>query len=164
MLATERVECQRMCRGISPPERGREGACFAAQPPPSRSPITAFHERPTQVGPPVPRPGRDDRHTASEDYTTGELSDPFPLIPTSRRVDGSQWHALTFVGSNWGTRDTRHPESRWSEWIGKVTKDGGVVTLDVGPNWDPAAGPIGSISGPQLRQLEAIQAALTLRR
>ncbi len=104
------------------------------------------------------------RHTASEDYTAGELNDPFPLIPTSRWVEGSQWHALTFLGSNWGTRDTRHPESRWSDWIGKVIRDGGVVTLDVGPNWDPAAGPIGSISGPQLRQLEAIQAALKVRR
>ena len=101
------------------------------------------------------------RHTAAEDYTAGELNDPFPLLPTSRWVDGSQWHALTFLGSNWGARDTRHPDSRWSEWIGAVTKNGGVVTLDVGPNWDPAAGPIGAISPAQQRQLEAIQAALT---
>ena len=100
------------------------------------------------------------RHTAAEDYTAGELNDPFPLVPASRWVDGSQWHALTFLGSNWGTRDTRHPDARWADWIRSVVAGGGVVTLDVGPNWDLADGPIGSISPVQFRQLQGIRAAL----
>lgn len=100
------------------------------------------------------------RYTASEDYTAGELNDPFDLLPASRWVEGSQWHALTFLGSRWGTRDTRHPDARWIDWIRTVTRNGGVVTLDVGPNWDSTAGPLGTLSPDQLRQLQAINTAL----
>ena len=37
-----------------------------------------------------------ERHTRAEDYTAGELNEPFTVLPTSRFVDGSQWHALTY--------------------------------------------------------------------
>jgi len=37
------------------------------------------------------------RWTRAEDYTAGELNEPFSEIPTSRWLDGSQWHALTQV-------------------------------------------------------------------
>ncbi len=50
------------------------------------------------------------RHTLAEDYTAGELNEPFDVLPTSRWVDGSQWHALTFLGSQWGR--PRHAVSR----------------------------------------------------
>lgn len=36
----------------------------------------------------------------------------------------------------------------------------GVVTLDMGPNWDPARGPIGSLAEDQVKQVKAIRAAL----
>jgi hypothetical protein len=96
------------------------------------------------------------RHTRAEDYTAGELNEPFGFVPASRFVDGSQWHALTFVGSRWGARDTRFPAGRWQEWFRKVVAGGGAVTLDVGPNWDPKAGPIGSIAEAQLAQVRAL--------
>lgn len=100
------------------------------------------------------------RWTRAEDYTAGELDQPFGALPTSRWVDGSQWHALTFLGSGWGGRDVRFPDEKWVEWVREAVRRGGVVTLDAGPNWDPAAGPIGTLSGPQLRQLRAIRQAL----
>ena len=77
-------------------------------------------------------------------------------MPSSRWVDGSQWHALTHLGSLWGTRDTRYPAERWREWFRKVVARGGAVTLDLGPNWDPKAGPIGSLAEPQLEQVSAL--------
>ena len=46
------------------------------------------------------------------------------------------------------------------EWVKGVTRQGGVVTLDVGPNHDPNAGPIGAIAEEQLAQVRAIQTAL----
>jgi len=49
------------------------------------------------------------RYTQAEDYTAGEVNDPFATVPSSRWVNGSQWHALTFLGSSWGQRDVRHP-------------------------------------------------------
>ena len=85
------------------------------------------------------------RWTKAEDYTAGELNKPFETVPTERWVDGSQWHALTYLGSAWSKRDTRYPVRRWADWVCSVVANGGVVTLDVGPNWDSEVGPIGAI-------------------
>ena len=96
------------------------------------------------------------RHTRAEDYTAGELNEPFETVPASRWVEGSQWHALTYLGSNWGQRNTRYATERWREWFRKVVAQGGVVTLDLGPNWDPKAGPIGALAEAQLEQVKAL--------
>ena len=96
------------------------------------------------------------RHTQAEDYTAGELNDPFKVVPTSRWVDGSQWHTLTFLGSTWGARNVRHTTEQWRSWFKKVVDRGGVATLDVGPNMDPKAGPIGAIGKEQAEQFRAI--------
>jgi hypothetical protein len=100
------------------------------------------------------------RWTRAESYTAGELTEPFDILPASRWLEGSQWHALTYLGSRWGARDVRHPSPRWAEWVRKVTAREGVVTLDLGPNWDPEAGPIGSLAEVQLEQLVAVRNAL----
>ncbi len=101
------------------------------------------------------------RYTQSEDYTAGELNEPFDQIPASRWLDGSQWHALTFLGANWSDRGTRYPAEKWAEWVKAVTAREGVVTLDMGPNWNPAKGPIGSLAPEQVAQVKAIRTALT---
>jgi len=41
-----------------------------------------------------------------------------------------------------------------------TVKKGGAITLDLGPNWDPAAGPIGTFSEAQVIQVKAIRKAL----
>jgi len=99
-------------------------------------------------------------HTGAEDYTAGELNEPFQSVPASRWLGGSQWHALTYLGSNWGQRDTRYPQERWADWVRAVVTKGGVVTLDLGPNWDPQKGPIGSLAEGQVNQVRAIRAAV----
>ncbi len=96
------------------------------------------------------------RYTQAEDYTAGELNDPFGIVPTSRWVNGSQWHALTFLGSSWGRRDVRHPTERWRSWFKTVVTHGGALTLDMGPNMDPKTGPIGAIGKEQAEQFRAI--------
>lgn len=101
------------------------------------------------------------RHTRAEDYTAGELNEPFDILPASRWVDGSQWHALTYLGSTWGRRDTRQPSERWARWVSAVAEKGGAVTLDLGPNWDPAAGPIGAFDDAQVAQVKAIHQSLS---
>ena len=101
-------------------------------------------------------------HTDAEDYTAGELNEPFPVVPASRWLGGSQWHALTYLGSNWGQRDTRYPQDHWANWVRSVVAQGGVVTFDLGPNWDPQKGPIGALAEPQVNQLQAVQAAVRL--
>ncbi|MBM4027236.1 MAG: hypothetical protein FJ280_17795, partial [Planctomycetes bacterium] len=100
------------------------------------------------------------RHTQAEDYTAGELNEPFNVLPTSRWVDGSQWHALTYLGSRWSARDTRYPAEKWVQWVRAVVAREGVVTLDMGPNWDPQAGPIGALAEAQMEQVRAVRTAL----
>lgn len=100
------------------------------------------------------------RHTESEDYTAGELNEPLNVVPKDRWLNGSQWHALTYVGTNWGRRDTRYTGEQWAAWVSAVVARGGVVTLDMGPNWDSSAGPIGSFSENQIVQVKAIKAAV----
>jgi hypothetical protein len=100
------------------------------------------------------------RHTQAEDYTAGELNEPFSTLPASPSIDGSQWHALTFLGTTWAQRDTRYPARRWAEWARAVTDKGGAITFDMGPNWDPKAGPIGALADAQVAQMMAIEAAV----
>ena len=96
------------------------------------------------------------RWTVAEDYTAGELNEPFSYVCDGRWLSGSQWHVLTFLGANWGKRDTRQTDDAWEKWVVDVTSKGGAVTLDVGPNYDAAADPVGSISAAQLKQLKVI--------
>lgn len=100
------------------------------------------------------------RWTKAEDYTAGELNEPFNTVPQSRWVDGSQWHALTYLGSHWSARDTRYPAENWAGWVSKVIAKEGVVTLDVGPNFKSDDGPIGTISTPQMQQLKEVKEAV----
>ena len=100
------------------------------------------------------------RYTAAEDYTAGELNNPFEVVPAARWLEGSQWHTLTFLGTTWGNRETRYAAAQWVDWIRRVTSHEGAVTLDMGPNWDPKAGPIGSFAEAQLQQMRALKAAL----
>ncbi|MCP5519891.1 MAG: alpha-L-fucosidase [Verrucomicrobiales bacterium] len=101
------------------------------------------------------------RYTVAEDYTAGELNEPLEVLPRSRRVEGSQWHALTYLGSAWGRRDTRFATSQWVDWARAVVAGEGVLTLDAGPNWDGKEGPIGAISPRQMQQLRAIGVAVS---
>ncbi|MCC6231200.1 MAG: alpha-L-fucosidase, partial [Verrucomicrobiales bacterium] len=100
------------------------------------------------------------RWTQAENYTAGELNEPLQTLPTQRWLEGSQWHALTYLGDGWGRRNTRFTDTQWADWARKVAEHQGVITLDVGPNLDAAAGPIGQIADAQARQVKAIRAAL----
>jgi hypothetical protein len=100
------------------------------------------------------------RHTQAEDFTAGELNEPFSVVPVSPSVAGSQWHALTFLGTSWAQRDTRYPAQRWADWAHAVIGKGGAITFDMGPNWDPKAGPIGVLSDVQVQQLTLIRKAV----
>ncbi|MCX6902602.1 MAG: hypothetical protein NTW03_03830 [Verrucomicrobia bacterium] len=98
--------------------------------------------------------------TNAEDYTAGELNQPLRVIPAGRWLQRSQWHALTYLGDTWGRRNTRFTDEEWVEWARKVTAQQGVLTLDMGPSYDPAKGPVGILAEAQVNQVKAIRAAL----
>jgi hypothetical protein len=54
----------------------------------------------------------------------------------------------------------RFPDESWVDWARKVTARQGVLTLDMGPNYDAATGPVGQLAEAQVRQVQAIRAAL----
>ena len=99
------------------------------------------------------------RWTTAEDYTAGELNEPFTHACEGRWLDGSQWQVLTFLGKTWGRRDVRYPDEQWAAWVRGVTAKGGCVTLDLGLNTDASAAPVGTFDEAQLKQLRAIAAA-----
>jgi hypothetical protein len=96
------------------------------------------------------------RWTDAEDYTAGELNDPFSYSCEGRWLGGSQWQVLTFLGKSWGARDPRHPDAAWTPWVSAVTAKGGAVTLDMGPNYDAAVAPVGTFSEAHMKQLRLI--------
>ena len=100
------------------------------------------------------------RWSKAEDYTAGELNEPLQVVPADRWLEGSQWHALTYVGGSWGQRNTRFSDEQWVDWARKVTARQGVFTLDMGPNYDAAKGPVGQLAELQVKQVKAIRAAL----
>lgn len=99
------------------------------------------------------------RWTDAEDYTAGELNEPFTHACEGRWLDGSQWHVLTFLGKTWGKRETRFADEQWSQWVAAVTAKGGAVTLDMGPNYDATMAPVGTFAEAQLKQLRLIVGA-----
>ena len=95
------------------------------------------------------------RWTEAEEYTAGELNEPLKIVPESRWLNGSQWHALTYLGSTWAKQDTRFNAEQCANWVDAVTTRGGVVTLDMGPSWVGA--PVGSLASGQFEQLKTIR-------
>ena len=66
------------------------------------------------------------------DYTAGEVNRG-PSIPCrSRTVGGSQWFALTHLGTYWQRSDFNIPDRSLWWWLRDVVTNGGAATLDMG--------------------------------
>ena len=89
----------------------------------------------------------------TSDYTAGEINEPFEENRFAPTIDGQRAHILTYFGSRWAGRDTRFTVEEWGAWLRKAREGGLAVTIDIGPNFDPAAGPVGGISDKQFRRL-----------
>lgn len=88
--------------------------------------------------------------TEYEDYTTGEISDLFPVCP-ERWVDGAQYHILSYLGESWGSGVPRFPVEFVIGYTRHVQAKGGVVT------WDVPIQKEGLIPEPFLEQLRALK-------
>ena len=69
------------------------------------------------------------RYSAWEDYTCGEV-DALTEVPTSRFVNGSQWHTLSYVGATWAQGGATYNASYLQAYVRAVNAAQGVVTLD----------------------------------
>ena len=71
------------------------------------------------------------RYSREDDYTAGESNNLSPQ-PTSRWLDGIQWHEWTYLGGWWASNGTRFDDEALGEYISRVTKSGGALTFEVG--------------------------------
>lgn len=96
------------------------------------------------------------RATSAEDYTAGEINDPLTEKISDRWIKGSQAHILTYMGDTWGRHNLRFEDNDWITWIKGFTSKGGVVSIDMGVNYDPEKGPVGLIEKSQIEQMRHI--------
>lgn len=96
-----------------------------------------------------------DDYLAGHDVGANQLSE----IPESRFVGHTQWHALVYMGENWGGSKRRFSTEQWMNYCQRVFAKGGVITFDVGVNTSLNSGkPVGTIVDEHLQQLRVIRA------
>ena len=66
-----------------------------------------------------------------DDYTAGEVNEPFMTSCGARWAEGRQWQVLTYTYQPLMFPDTvRYTDTEWIDWLGPVLSRGGCVTLD----------------------------------
>lgn len=92
--------------------------------------------------PGVTEPGPISVNYSGEDFTAGERTF-FNEIPTQRLLNGKQWHLASFLGINsnspqagrhldgWGATGCSRNKIEMAQYVHRVNKVGGVVTIDV---------------------------------
>lgn len=70
-----------------------------------------------------------------DDFTAAEMYNVNDMIPPAGgKVNGRQWHILTFLGSDWARNDIRFSEAEFTQYLNKVTANNGALSLDVHVN------------------------------
>jgi hypothetical protein len=95
--------------------------------------------------------------TAAEDYTAGEIDDPWrPELepPPGRWLQGRQYHLLCYLGAAWGAGEPRFASPRIAQWSRRQCAAGAAVSWDVPIRED------GTVPEAFLRQLRAIGEAV----
>jgi len=107
------------------------------------------------------------RYTSgADDYIAGEsnflgtekafLTD----IPASRfinpdfKINRQQWHALSYLGSNWGMTDIKYDLREFVKYLKTVNSRGGVISMDIGVYRD------GSVAPRQMDFLKEVKAQI----
>ncbi len=89
-------------------------------------------------------------YTRHEDYTCGEQNVFFDM-PSSRWLDGEQWHILSFLGPSWGQPGSKYSKRDLADYVFEVVRRGGVVSIDVMLYRD------GSLDRSQIEMLKAVR-------
>jgi hypothetical protein len=95
--------------------------------------------------------------TPHEDYTAGETVFPDHVSifrSADGKVDGTQVHVLSYLGSRWGVGEPRFATEDVVKWSQEIRRHGGAIT------WDVPVQAGGLISQPFLAQLSAVGRAL----
>jgi F5/8 type C domain/Alpha-L-fucosidase len=66
-----------------------------------------------------------------EDYTSGELEEPWGVMCEKRWVGKAQLHILSYLGSSWGKGNPRYSNEKIIQITDNINSCGGVITWDV---------------------------------
>ena len=70
-------------------------------------------------------------YTKWDDYLAGEMNEFKDMPPAGGKINGKQWHIVSFLGTDWFSPAVNYTTSYMSDYINKVNDLGGVVTVDV---------------------------------
>ncbi len=65
-----------------------------------------------------------------DDYTAGEMDVLTDYPPQDGRINGAQWHEVSYLGSRWQRTDIRFNKDSLTNYINKVNNLHGVVTIE----------------------------------
>lgn len=66
-----------------------------------------------------------------DDYTAGEMDALTDLPEPGGRINGTQWHIVSYLGINWRSETVRFKKSYLTNYINQVKERGGVVTINL---------------------------------
>jgi hypothetical protein len=69
--------------------------------------------------------------TEHEDYTAGEMNEPWGVECEGQWVGKAQLHILSYLGSNWGKGPPRYSDNKVAQITNDINRCGGVITWDV---------------------------------
>jgi len=75
--------------------------------------------------------GKVSNYSKWDDYTAGEMYSLKDLPPPGGKLNGVQWHILSFLGKIWQSWDIRFTKDSLTNYINQCNNLGGAVTLDV---------------------------------
>ena len=93
--------------------------------------------------------------TPYEDYTAGEMNNPYEPVCRGRWIDGEQYHMLSFLGPWWGSEPPRYTDQQVIVPTRGFVENGGVLT------WDAPITERGLIPQPFVDQLAALNKGLS---
>ncbi len=65
-----------------------------------------------------------------DDYTAGEMNDFKDFPPQGGKINGTQWHIVSYLGKDWKSDSIRFTKKYLVSYINKVNSLGGVVTIN----------------------------------
>lgn len=80
-------------------------------------------------------------YTKWDDYTAGEMNDFKDLPPKGGLINGTQWHIVSYLGTDWKSEKVRFTQSYLAKYINTVKQLGGVVTINTALYRDGSIGP-----------------------
>lgn len=69
-------------------------------------------------------------NTKLDDYTAAEMNTLTDYPPAGGRINGKQWHIVSYLGTDWKSPEIRYTKKYMVNYINKVNSLGGVVTVN----------------------------------